>query len=511
LKYGANRIWIVNVGDLKPMESPAEFFLNLARNPARWPKEKLGEFTELWAAREFGQAHAAEIAELVSKTLKYNGRRKPELLEPGTFSIINYLEADHVVADYDAIVSKAEAIQRDLPAEARDAFFELVLHPAKANAIVTSLYVAAAKNHLYLAQGRASANDMAARTEQLFKEDADLSDYFNHTLAHGKWDHMMDQTHIGYTDWQEPPKNTMPPVTQLALPASASMGVAVEESSDAWPGSAAPAVLPPFDAFTQPRHFIDVFNRGIAHFEFTAIPSASWIVLSTTHGSIEKEQRLWVSVDWEKAPTGSNKGSVTIEGAGAVPVAVEVDVFKPRQPSRASVKGFVETSGYVSIEAEHYTHKVDAGQVTWQRIPDYGRTLSAMSIFPVTADSVLPPAKSPVLEYLMYLFDAGPVEVEAILSPTLNFCPGRGLRYAISFDGEPPQLIDALAHNSQSDWETSVKDSVRKVRSKHVLAAPGVHTLKFWMVDPGIVLEKLVVDLGGVKPSYLGPPESFHR
>jgi hypothetical protein len=511
LEYGANRIWIVNVGDLKPMEFPTEFFLDLARDPGRWPKEKLGEFTELWAAREFGPTHAAEIAKLVSKTLKYNGRRKPELLEPGTFSINNYQEADQVVADYDAIVSKAEAIQRDLPPEARDAFFELVLHPAKANAIVTSVYVAAAKNHLYLAQGRASANDMAARTEQLFRQDADLTAYFNHTLAHGKWDHMMDQTHIGYTDWQEPPTNTMPPVAQLALPSSASLGVAVEGSSDAWPGSAAPPALPPFDAFNRSPHFIDVFNRGQAPFEFSAIPNASWIVLSTTRGSIEKEQRLWVSIDWDHAPPGSNKGSVTIEGAGAVPVAVEVDVFNPRQPSRKSVRGFVETSGYVSIEAEHFTRKVDAGQVTWQRIPDYGRTLSAMSIFPVTADSVLPPAKSPVLEYQMYLFDAGPVDVEAILSPTLNFYPGRGLRYAISFDSEPPQVIDALAHNSQSDWETSVKDSVRKVRSKHVLAAPGVHTLKFWMVDPGIVLEKLVVDLGGVKPSYLGPPESFHR
>jgi len=101
--------------------------------------------------------------------------------------------------------------------------------------------------------------------------------------------------------------------------------------------------------------------------------------------------------------------------------------------------------------------------------------------------------------------------VEAILSPTLNFTPERGLRYAISFDDEPPQVIDALAHNEQGDWETSVKDSVRKVRSTHTLAAPGIHTLKFRMVDPGIVLEKLVVDLGGVKPSYLGPPESFHR
>ena len=511
LEYGADRIWIVNVGDLKPMEFPTEFFLSLARDPARWPKEKLGEFTELWAAREFGRAHAAEIANLVAKTLKYNGRRKPELLEPGTYSAIDYQEADRVVADYDTIVSKAEKIERELPAEARDAFFELVLHPAKANAIVTAMYAAAAKNRLYAAQGRASANDMAAQTRQLFQADADLTTYFNHTLAHGKWDHMMDQTHIGYTYWQEPPKNTMPPVTELTLPAAASMGVAVEGSSDAWPGSTAPAVLPAFGVYNEPRHFIDVFNRGRAPFEFTATASAPWMVLSATRGSIEKETRLWVSVDWDKIPPGTNKGAVTIESAGAAPIAVEVDVFHPEQPSRAEIRGFVETSRYVSMEAEHYTRKVDAGPVTWQRIPDYGRTLSAMSISPVTAESVMPPARSPVLEYRMYLFDAGRVEVEAILSPTLNFTPGRGLRYAISFDAEPPQVIDALAHNAQSDWETSVKDSVRKVRSTHTLLRPGVHTLKFQMVDPGIVLEKLVVDLGGVKPSYLGPPESFYR
>jgi hypothetical protein len=510
-EYGANRIWIVNVGDLKPMEFPIEFFLSLARDPARWPKDKLGEFTELWAAREFGAAHAAEIAGLVAKTLKYNARRKPELLDPATYSAIDYLEADRAVADYDAVVSQAEAIERELPAQAQDAFFELVLHPAKANAIVTAMYVAAAKNRLYAAQGRASANDMAERTRHLFQADADLADFFNHTLARGKWGHMMDQTHIGYTYWQEPPKNSMPPVTEITLPAEVSLGVAVEGSSAAWPGAAAPAVLPTFDVYNQPRHFIDVFNRGHAPFEFTAKASAPWIVLSAAHGPVEKETRLWVSVDWSKAPPGEGRGAITIEGAASAPVSVEADVFYPNRPAAAEVEGFVEASGYVSMEAEHYTRKVGSGAAEWQRIPDYGRTLSAMSVFPVTAESVLPPGAVPALEYRMYLFHAGTVAVEAILSPTLNFVPGRGLRYAISFDDEPPQVIDALAHNTLGDWETTVKDAVRKVRSTHVLAAAGVHTLKFRMVDPGIVLEKIVVDLGGVKPSYLGPPESYHR
>ena len=237
LQYGANRIWIVNVGDLKPMEFPIEFFLSLARDPERWPKEKIGEFTRQWAEREFGAAHAVEIADLVSKTLKYNGRRKPELIDPTTYSLVDYQEADRVSEEYQAVVSKAEEISRLLPENARDAFFELVTHPAKAAAQVADLYIAAGKNRLYASQGRASANDYAARTRALFQADQDLTEYFNHTLADGKWNHMMDQTHIGYTYWQEPPVNAMPTVKELELPVAAKMGVAVEGSTAVWPGA----------------------------------------------------------------------------------------------------------------------------------------------------------------------------------------------------------------------------------------------------------------------------------
>ena len=122
----------------------------------------------------------------------------------------------------------------------------------------------------------------------------------------------------------------------------------------------------------------------------------------------------------------------------------------------------------------------------------------------------MPPADSPCLEYRMYLFDSGKVDVDAIISPSLNFVSGRGLRFAVSFDSQAPKVIDALEHNTQRDWETTVKDAVRHVVSTYEVAGPGYHTLKIWMVDPGVVLQKVVVNLGGVKPSYLGPPESFH-
>jgi hypothetical protein len=97
----------------------------------------------------------------------------------------------------------------------------------------------------------------------------------------------------------------------------------------------------------------------------------------------------------------------------------------------------------------------------------------------------------------------------------LNFAPGRGLRVAVSFDDEIPQVITLVpagykAQNGNRDWEKVVGDNARTVHSTHTLTTSGYHTLKYWMVDPGAVLQKIVVDCGGVKPSYLGPPESYH-
>ena len=216
-----------------------------------------------------------------------------------------------------------------------------------------------------------------------------------------------------------------------------------------------------------------------------------------------------MSVDWSKAPKGSADGAVKIAGAGAE-VEIKLTALNPRDITPAALRGFVEADGYVSIEAEHYSKNTAAGGARWEKIPDFGRTLSAMSVFPVDSASKDAGAASPSLEYRMYLFHAGKADVNAILGPTQNFVPGRGLRFAMAFDDQPPQIIDTLEHNTQRDWEETVKDGVRYVKSSFTLAQSGYHTLKIWMIDPGIVLEKLVVDFGGVKPSYLGPPESFH-
>jgi hypothetical protein len=513
-RYGADRIWIVNVGDLKPLEFPMEFFLRFAWEPDRWPKEKISEYTRLWAEREFGPAHADEIADLIAKHTKLNARRKPELLEPETFSLVNYREADTVLADWISIAAKANKIS--LPEEYRPAFYELVLHPIKACEIVNELYITVGKNHLYAQQGRPSANDLAAHARFLFKADQDQSDYYNHTLLNGKWNHMMEQTHIGYTYWQQPPKNSMPKVKEIQVPEPAEMGIAIEGSRSTWPGSTNEPVLPSFDSFNQPHRFIDVFNKGRAPFDFTAESSVPWLIVRPAKGKVEKDCQVSVAVDWQNAPRGSNVAFIKIARDGANPISVRVTTFNPESPTRDSLKGFVESDGYVSIEASHFTKKSDAAQGRWEKIDDLGLTGSSMSIFPVTAESVTPPQNSPCLEYQVYLFNPGALEVDAIISPNLNIAPNRGLRFAESFDDDPPQMLTAVpkgffVDNGNTNWEASVRDNCRQIKSIHTLTTAGYHTLKVWMVDPGLVLQKLVINTGGVKPSYLGPPESFHR
>ncbi len=242
--YGADRIWIVNVGHFKGYELPTEFFLNLGWDSTKISGDTLNEYTRQWAARQFGPEHAPEIADILAQYTKFNGRRKPELLDAATYSVVDYGEADRVAADYKALADKAQALFDKMPAASRDAFYELVLFPTLASAQVNEMYIAAAKNALYAQQGRASANDFAAQTQALYKADGDLMTYFNKTFAGGKWNHFMDQPHIGYTSWQDPPQNNMNAIrlSQVTLPEAAAMAIATEGGSGAWPAFTATIV-----------------------------------------------------------------------------------------------------------------------------------------------------------------------------------------------------------------------------------------------------------------------------
>ena len=518
IEYGANRIWIVNVGDLKPLEFPISFFMDYAWNPKEFNPKNLPDYYTNWAREQFGEKYAEEIGNIMALYTKYNARRKPELLSPGTYSLVNYDEAEKVVDEYNQLAQRAKHINNLLSPEYKASYYQLVLYPVTACANLNDLYVTAAFNHLYAEQGRAATDSLAEKVKELFKRDAELSNYYNKVMEDGKWDHMMDQTHIGYTYWQQPDSNNMPKVEEIELPSKAEMGVAIQGSSDWRPKDSSKAELPEFDRYNKQTYYIEIFNRGSIPFKYSVEAGEKWLKITPANGTVKKQERIWISVDWNKAPSGKNPISITINGSNEKNITVLAEVNNPSSPEPSKLNGFVESNGYISINADHFNKATTDSGITWEKIPNLGRTNSAMTAFPVTSESLTPGRSSPHLEYNVYLFSKGEIKVEAYFSPTLNsHNSSHGIRYGVSFDNEEPQIINMTPNpyfadlNHDRMWNQWVADNINIEISKHTIEKEGEHVLKFWMVDPGPVLQKLVIDTGGEKPSYLGPPESYYN
>lgn len=392
--HGVDRLWVVNVGDLKPMEYPISFFLDMAWNPNQFNAKNLLEHTERWCEQQFGNKYAKEAARLINLYTKYNRRVTPELLNDRTYSLDNYNEWETVVNEYHDLVIDAMRLYYLIPQEYKDAFDQLVLFPVNACSNLYEMYYAVAKNKHYVAKQDMQANYWADKVKECFDRDSVLTHHYNNVIADGKWMHMMDQARIGYASWQEPHKSIIPKVEYLM--------------------------------------------QTMEHKE----------------------------------------------------------------------KAFLEKDGYVSIEAGNYSRLNNSDKIHWDVIPYMGKTVSAMTTFP---QNIYPTETDNLyLEYDIDFETAGEFKVHILLSPTLNFNANKGLRYAVSFDGGEEQIINFNGHyqGELGQWQA---EAIINSTTKHIITNNGKHTLRFKVLEPGIVIQKILIDTGGLKPSYLGAPQSEIR
>ncbi|KAJ7135657.1 glycoside hydrolase family 115 protein [Mycena epipterygia] len=533
----ASRIWVLNVGDLKPYERETEFFITYAWNASRWNPDNLDTFVSSWAQREFdlSSADATTVSSIVANLTRFNARRKPELLNSTTYSLIHYRESDNVLVAWNQLQAASTTIYNKLSAAMKPAFFQLVHHPVLASANLGNMLIAAGQNNLRVTQARLSANGLADEVETLFENDFDLETQY-HSLLNGKWNHMMDQTHLGYQYWQQPMTNSMPFISRVqknknALPGV--MRISPEGSLAAWPGDnqfqcAKGFNCPPptlnIDQFDPiPDRFIDVGAGGPTPFTFTASANASWLTLSATRGSISPahtEQRVVASVDWsqlEEGLSGATINFTAMSGSPSTTLVVPVFIVVNKTGVPTGFKGFVEASGAVAFEAEHATRNNSVAGMTWRTLPGLGRTLSGVTPYPRLGNNEnnFTAGAGPSLEYDFYTFTAANATVTTFVSPSNN---GNGadrpLGFAVQVDEAVPQsnyfFPPAAPGQQPVAWGGNDGFAANSIVSvlNTVALAPGAHTLKIFMIEPAVVVQRIVIDTGGVKPSYLGPPES---
>ncbi|KAI0673152.1 hypothetical protein C8Q78DRAFT_703002 [Trametes maxima] len=543
----ATKIWVLNVGDLKPYEMHSEFFLSYGWNASRWTPTNLNSFVTSWAQREFdlSEADAGEVAAIVHNVTRHNARRKPELWNSTTYSLTNYREAETVLEQLQSISKASTRIYDAIPSETKPAFFQLVQHPVQATLTLANMWIAAGINNLSASQARISANNYKAEVEQLFDADYALEiDY--HGILNGKWDHMMDQTHVMYYYWQQPMANTMPLVTQVQAKKQAlagAMRIIPEGSAGAWPGDnvnncaqgySCPDPSMSIDPFVPTgNRFVDVAAGGPNSFKFTVTSNVSWLSTSLENGTITPsapEQRVFLSVDWDKV-TGAEAALISFNATAMgqpsmlpppeqILESVTVTLTANHTVVPSGFKGFVEGDGAVSIEAAHASRNTTIEGLTWTELPGLGRTLSGVTPWPRGGDELNFTAGSgPSIEYDFYLFNTyeqgGNVTITTLVSPSLNgLGDDRPLGLALQIDDGAAQTAyfvpAAVPGNLPDAWDGNdgwVANSIIEVPLVFPVAT-GAHTLKVWIVEPMVVVQKIVIDTGGVRPSYLGPPES---
>lgn len=514
---GARRVWVVNVGDIKPAEIGTELFLRMAWDIGEWGRDAGDTFVAAWARREFGAGHAKDVARIMKEYFLLNGQRKPEhmgfneIMWPNTvvrdpeFSIVDYGdEAGRRVRAFEEMQREADGVMKELPREKRDAFYQLVLYPVRASNMMNRKMLLAYKSREYAKQGRASANAYAAESKRAYDTILSETDYFNNVVSGGKWKGIMSSRQHDRLVFNEAKTAT------VKVPADGNLGVAVEGRAKA-DDAGGNAKLPEFNRFTRRAYFIELFNRGEQPVAWSAEATPPWIKLSKSKGMLEVEERLNVSVDYAKAPKGEKgTGEIRISG-GKEKYTVDVGVFNPDASIETGT--YVEDNGVVAIGAGGFAKAVDRDGAGWRMIDGLGLEGGAIALLPTTVapvdDSGKTVERAAYAEYKLFVTSGGKATLIVRAVPTHELYPGRKLRCAVSVDGGKAMFVDFVQGNDENDeiWKTNVLHAAMYGKVETQLS-PGAHVLRLYGVDSSVVPDKIFIDFGGMKKSYLGPEET---
>lgn len=527
----ADRLWLVNCGDLKGSEMQVSLFLDMAWDIGRFTADNVVTYPARWLAGIFGEAYYDRLEAMTREHLRLAFPRKPEYMGWGyhwnrfdhnceqltdtDFSFTNYDEAQRRLEAYRQLGARAEALLHEIGDEARPAFYQLVYYPLRGAELMNRMTLGGQRNRWYARQGRAATNAVRDEVQRCYDSLQVITRGYNSLLG-GKWNHMMSmrQNYDGVSAYFNLPHLA----THDAVGAPR---LALQVAGEDVTGARAFHALPAFDNYLRRTYPVEIYNRGGGTLAWTAHASEPWVVLSKSAGKTADEERITVGIDWEKAPSGNAVPAQIVFRAGEQSEKVLVSLFNPTAPSRAELRGiYVENNGCVSIPAAgcHRVRGNDRIKIT--AVEDLGIEGPALQLGDPTAPlQIFRSRDVPCAEYDFYAFDAGSVDVYTYVLPTFPLHADRDFRIGENTNTDTKYSVQiddgALATPSSSHveysqvWFESVLRNCAVNKSTLHIDKPGRHTLRIRVGDPGIVLQKIVLDFGGMKRSYLGPQSTL--
>lgn len=514
--YGANKVWIVNVGDIKPAEYNTNFFLDLAWDINIVNHTNVYSHQQKWYQSIFGKNLGKESADIMATYYQLNFERKPEFMgwgeqyasvkwreriEDTHYSFSAYNEAENRIANFNALTKKVKALYDKIPETDKSAFYQLVYYPVVGATYSNNKLLLAQKNRMYAKLGHAGTNALA-EIVKTYQDSIKMITNTYESLENGKWKDIMSEIQSPAATFAYPP-----PVETITVPKNGSMGILVEENK---PVNAVnqPLALPIFTSIYNETYSVTLFNKGKTSFNWTSEASQPWIILDKTSGTIKGKTNINISINWSKIPSeGTQHGKLLFKGAGQT-FSVAIKALKPKVAQDSINNRYVEKNGYLSINLENYHRKVETDEAQFITYNGLGLTGTAVGIASNKAKTVGHWVRSDEyahMEYDIYTFNSGRFDIYTYMLPTYPINSFQLHRIAVSVDDESPKTIYVGAPIDSESWRNNVRRNSSIHKSSHYIAKPGKHTIKVFYADPGVVYDKMVVDFGGLKDAYLGP------
>lgn len=531
--FGVRELWMVNVGDIATQEFPLSFFLDMAYDFDRWGSRALNctqEYTRKWVRQQFGSVEEETqdtIADILEQYTKIIHRRRPEALNPETYHPVQEKESSRIFEEAEQLLKKLqdvyETIEKTNP-QNLSAFIALVYYPAFGTMNLVKMQILAGWNHYYANLGAVCANDYVDEVERCMEQDRKAVEMY-HQMDQGRWYGMGMSQHIGFTHWNE--DECRNPVVMRVIPLKKrSILVAADGTAQHAEGSPWLDNTMKLKDFLNPdctRASVTLYSRSDLKAEYKVLKKPGWLSVEPMEGWLDgvsqKKVRLNLTLIKQRLPE-TNQDTIQDSLEIATPEGkceITVPVYTGNLQDKKNV--FVDTMGYLSIEAAHYVNSVPGNykdrQVKFENLQGYGKTNSAMKAFPSDACTV-PGQDAPYLEYQFVLEESGTYEAEFYMQPSNPVTRENQLLYAVRINEEMTETVNAVEKDYQvgdqaEKWAEGVLSQIRR-QTVSIKCRAGFNTLRVYHVTPGFVLEKIVIYPMGEKPeeSYLGPAETYH-
>ncbi|SEO44172.1 Glycosyl hydrolase family 115 [Amphibacillus marinus] len=525
--FGIRDLWLVNVGDIATQEFPLAYFLDLAYDFDKWGTDAINQtdlYTKQWVdqhfANKFSEFDRDKLFDLLTGYTKLAHNRRPETMNVNVYHPVNFKETDQTLEQIDQLLQIAEELYQAIDAEHLSAYVALAYYPAVGNLNLQKLWLLTGKNNAAAKLGKLEANQLAEQVQACLRRDRALVDQY-HTIENGKWYGLGLSEHIGFTHWNEDENQN--PVLMQTWPANKPrLVVTVDGTEQHTEGSPWHKHTLLLSDFLQPdieQASVTISSVSDQEAAYQIINETAWLTCSRLSGSLDGKEKTTEVITFtinRAAMNGETEGSIVIKlPTGACTLLVKATQSKFTELPEQT---YIETNGYISIEAAHYFAKQNATNAQgdlhqFHVLQGYGKTLSAVKAFPTTEHFTIG-KDAPYLDYQFVLSETGTHEVELYMQPSNSVTNANTLFCGVQLNDNDVSIINVLPDGYQvndHNWGQGVLSNIHKHVIK-IQADKGLNTLRIYAVSPGFVLEKLVIYPEANKPaaSYLGPPETYY-